>query len=207
MRAGQDRHQICLTIVALCLAAHSGEASTPPAWQSNLTRDPAGNFPELRALRASYHFGWSGFTAATGEVHFGKLGGNRFQLEANGRTMGLVRALWKMDVNYRGLCDAETLRPVESKQIETYRAKKLITQLAFNNSGVARTRTEGSGPGSPKTRQFNFAGLNDLCSAALYLRSQDLGDGSVYRIVVYPATSAYLARITIRGGEKISVRS
>jgi Protein of unknown function (DUF3108) len=202
-----DQHLLRLVIVGVGLAAFAGLAFAAPNWQSNLTTDPPGNFPELRPLLATYKFGWSGFAAATGDVHFNKIGGNRFQLEANGRTIGLVRALWRMDVNYRGLSDAETLRPIESKQTEAYRNKKLITQLSFNNSGVSRARTEGLGAGTTKTRQFDFPSLNDLHSALLYLRSQPLKDHSVYRIVVFPTTSAYLVTITVLGREKTSVHA
>ena len=41
----------------------------------------------------------------------------------------------------------------------------------------------------------------------LYLRSQPLKDRSVYRVVVYPATNAYLATVTVVGREKISVHA
>jgi hypothetical protein len=46
-----------------------------------------------------------------------------------------------------------------------------------------------------------------LHSALLYLRSQPLGNGNVQRIVVYPATSAYLATVTVIGREKITVHA
>ena len=178
-----------------------------PAWESTLTKDPPGNFPEPRPVRTTYHFGWSGFTAGTGDIHFSKTADKRFQLEANGRTIGLVRALWKLDASYRGLADAETLRPIESKQTEIYRKKKVITDLAFTNSGVTRTRTEDPGAGATTSRPFNFPGLFDQHSALLYLRSQPLNDRSAYRIVVYPATSAYLITVTVLGHERIAVRA
>jgi hypothetical protein len=44
-----------------------------------------------------------------------------------------------------------------------------------------------------------------LHSALLFIRSQPLVDGSVQRIVVYPATNAYLATITVVGHEKVTV--
>lgn len=177
-----------------------------PGWEATLTKDPPGNFPEPRPVQSTYHFGWSGITAATGDVHFTKQA-NRFQLDAAGKTTGLVRALWRMDTTYHGLAEAETLRPIESKQTEVYRKKKLITELKFTNSGVLRTRTEGIAAGKTSTVPFNFPGLFDLHSALLYLRSQPLTDHSVYRIVVYPATSAYLATITVVGHEHISVHA
>jgi hypothetical protein len=39
------------------------------------------------------------------------------------------------------------------------------------------------------------------------LRSQPLRKGSVYRVVVYPATNAYLATVSVVGREKISVHA
>ena len=176
-------------------------------WEATLTKDPAGNFPELRPLRASYRFGWSGLTAATGEVHFTKPSEDKFQLDGTGRTIGLVRALWKLDVNYRAVASAGTLRPVETEQSESYRSKKVITHLTFTNNGVTRVRTEGKDAAQAKTRQFNFPDLFDLFSAMLYLRSQPLKDRSVYRVVAYPATNAYLATIRVIGREKTSVHA
>ena len=176
-------------------------------WEQTLSKDPAGNFPELRPLRASYRFGWSGFTAATGDVHFTKPSENKFQLEGTGRTIGLVRALWKLDVNYQAAATADTLRPIETQQTENYRSKKIATHLTFTNNGVTRARTEGKGAAEAKTRQFNFPNLFDLFSAMLYLRSQPLKDHSVYRVVAYPATNAYLATVTVIGQEKISVHA
>ena len=76
-------------------------------WEAILSKDPIGNFPELRPLRASYRFGWSGLTAATGDVHFTKPAENKFQLDGTGRTIGFVRALWKLDVSYQAIASAE----------------------------------------------------------------------------------------------------
>jgi hypothetical protein len=194
--------------VVLILLLVSGFASLATSWQSTLTKDPPGNFPQLPPLHATYRFGWSGFTAATGDVHFTKLPEGSFQLEGTGQTLGFVRALWKLDVNYHALSDAETLRPVETQQTEIYRSKKIATHLTFTNNGVTRARTEGQGgSGGTKTREFSFPNLFDLHSGMLYLRSQPLKDGSVHRIVVYPTTSAYLATISVVGREKISVRA
>jgi len=185
----------------------SCSSSLAENWEQTLSKDPAGNFPELRPLRASYRFGWSGFTAATGDVHFTKPSENKFQLEGTGRTIGLVRALWKLDVNYQAAASADTLRPIETQQTENYRSKKIATHLTFTNNGVTRARTEGKGAAEAKTRQFNFANLFDLFSAMVYLRSQPLKDHSVYRVVAYPATNAYLATVTVIGRERISVHA
>ena len=193
---------VCLTALLPLAVVEIGQAA--PSWETTLAKDPPGNFPELRPVRTTYHFGWAGFTAGVGDMHFTKTGDKRFQLEATGRTIGLVRAWWKLDASYRGLTNAETLRPIESKQIEIYRRKKLVTDLTFTDSGVMRARTEGT---AKATKPFNFPGLFDLHSALLYLRGQPLNDHSVYRIVVYPATSAYLTTVTVLGRERVTVRA
>jgi hypothetical protein len=198
-----SRRRILHTIFAFLAFCSSSLAEN---WQVTVSKDPAGNFPQLRPLRASYRFGWSGLTAATGDVHFTKPSENKFQLDGTGRTIGLVRALWKLDVNYQAVASAETLRPIETQQTESYRSKKIVTRLTFTNNGVTRARTDGKG-GAAKTRQFNFPNLFDLFSAMLYVRSQPLRDRSVYRVVAYPATDAYLATVTVIGREKVSVHA
>lgn len=188
---------------AICCALVVASTGVAADWQSTVTKDP-GTFPPLRPLQATYAFGWSGFSAATGEVHFTKPSEDHFQLDATGRTIGLARALWKLDATHYALADSETLRPIETRQVETYRWKKLITHVTFKSSGVKSERTEGA---TTKSRDFDFPGLLDLHSAMLFLRSQPLKERGIYRIVVYPASSAYLATITVTGREKVSIRA
>ncbi len=188
---------LLLATSALCLAAIN--------WQSTLSKEPVGNFAELRPFQGTYHFGWTGLTAATADVHFSRPSENRLQLEGTGRTVGLARALWKFDVNHRSLIDASTLRPVENNQTEVVRSKKVVTRLVFNNAGVTRDRTENADP--LKTKEFKFQNLYDLDSAMLYLRSQPLKDRASDRVVVYPGNSAYVATITVIGREKITVHA
>src|SRR6266542_6929803 len=114
-------------VITLLVALFTG--SLAANWEATLSKEPAGNFPELRPLRASYRFGWSGLTAATGDVHFTKPSEDKFELDGTGRTIGLVRALWKLDVSYQAIASAETLRPIETQQTETYRSKKIVTHL------------------------------------------------------------------------------
>jgi Protein of unknown function (DUF3108) len=198
------RPRILPTIFAFLAFCSSSFAEN---WEATISKDPPGNFPELRPLRASYRFGWSGLTAATGDVHFTKPSENKFQLDGTGRTIGFVRALWKLDVSYQAAATAGTLRPIEAQQVESYRSKKIVTHLTFTNNGVTRVRTDGKSAAEAKTRQFNFPNLFDLFSAMLYVRSQPLKDRSVYRVVAYPATNAYLATVTAVGREKISVHA
>ena len=202
----RSRFRITNCAITILLASWTGSLAAD--WQATLSKEPAGNFPELRPLRAAYRFGWSGVTAATGEIHFTKSSNDRFQLEGNGRTIGFVRALWKLDVTQRATANSQTLAPIETQQTESYRSKKIATRLTFTNSGVTRARTEGEGAAAKTTsKQFNLPDLFDLHSAALYLRSQPLKQGNVYRLAIYPATNAYLATIKVTGRDKISVHA
>lgn len=199
---GQSKYWTAIVLLALCASSSAAD------WQSTVSRELPGYFPALRPLRASYRFGWAGLTAATGEVHFTAPSETNFQLDGTGQTIGFVRALWKLDVNLRAVANSQTLRPVETQQTEKYRKKSFVTRLTFTNKGVTRARTETrDGSTTNKTRQFNFPDLFDLHSAMLYLRSQPLTDRSVHRVVVYAATNAYLATLTVVGRDEISVRA
>jgi hypothetical protein len=176
-------------------------------WESSISKNPPGHFPTPKSVHAVYRFGWSGLTAAAAQMEFTKDSDHRFQLKGTGGTIGLARLLWTFDVDYCSVANADTLRPIEVRQTETYHSKKLFTHLVFNNAGVKRKRTEWPKDTKNKTREFDFPNLFDLHSALLYLRSQPLTNGSVYRIVVYPATNAYLVTLTVLGRGKISVRA
>src|SRR3954453_3676664 len=166
-------HQNRITLCAIAILLASGTGSFAADWQATLSKEPPGNFPQLRPLRASYRFGWSGVTAATGEVHFTKPSIDKFQLEGTGRTTGFVRALWRLDATYRAVANAQTLAPIETQQTESYRSKKIATHLTFTTNSVTRVRTEGEGAATKTTtRDFTLPNLFDLHSAALYLRSQ-----------------------------------
>ena len=184
-----------------------GLAAAAPSWQSTLSKEPPGDFPPLRPLHASYVFGWAGLTAAAADVEFSRTPQDRFRIEGSGRTTGLVRALWRYNVNYLSLANAENLRPIESNQMEMVRSKRMTTHLRFSGTGVLRSRTESPGDGLTKTREFLFPNLFDLQSAMLYLRSQPLKDRTSQRVVVYPATNAYLVTTTVVDREAISVRA
>src|SRR5215471_18300213 len=160
------RTRIRLTRCATAIVLAACNATLAANWQATLSKQPPGNFPELRPLRASYRFGWSGLTAATGEIHFMKPSTDRFELDGTGRTTGLVRALWKLDVNYRAIANAQTLAPIEVQQTENYWSKHIITHLTFTGGGVTRSCVEGQGTATEtKTRQFVLPNLFDLHSA------------------------------------------
>jgi uncharacterized protein DUF3108 len=155
-------------------------------------------------MHARYGFGWSGFPCATAEIRLNKAGGERLQLDISARTIGLARALWKFDASHLSIVEAGSLHPGSVRQVENDRGKRIVTELAFNSTGVLSKVTETPGTGT-KIRRFEFPHLFDLQSALLYLRSQPLPERSVQRIVVYPATSPYLATVTVLGRERVTV--
>ncbi|HEX3817970.1 MAG TPA: DUF3108 domain-containing protein [Chthoniobacterales bacterium] len=197
------RHRLQIAI-GICAAIVSCSAFGASDWEKNVTPSQRGSFPNPRPFRATYQFGWNDVVAATAEVDFGKNNG-RLQLIGAGQTIGVVRTLWRYSVQQRAVADAATLRPILMHQVDETRRKIITTDLAFNPQGVVRLRTDNKSKKPAKPKKFNFPGLFDLHTALLFIRSQPLTDGSVQRIVVYPATNAYLATITVAAHESVTV--
>ncbi|CAN5352648.1 hypothetical protein BH20VER3_BH20VER3_22630 [soil metagenome] len=176
-------------------------AAPPPDWEKSVSLQPRGDFPNPRPLVATYNFGWNELVAATAEIRFDR-NGERLQLQGSGETIGIVRALWKFDVRHRALADAATLHPIRMHQVDQVRGKTVTTDVVFDRNSLERIRTDTKSKKRPKPKTFSFAaGVFDMHSALLYLRSQSLRAGDVYRVVVYPATSPYLATLTVVGRE------
>src|SRR5438552_15855329 len=104
----------CVALLTILGIFGSQETRAASNWSSTLTRDPRGAFPELRPARASYAYGWSGITAATPEVYFHRGDQQTLVLEGRVRTVGPARVLWRLELNYRSVANAETLRPFET---------------------------------------------------------------------------------------------
>ena len=183
-----------------CFAATAGAAS----WENSVTSAAPPAFPNPRPMQARYAFGWSGFPGATADVRLSKAGADRLQLDVSARTIGLVRALWKFDATHASIVEASSLRPVTVRQLENDRSERRLTELSFSSDGVVSKVTQTPGQGT-KVRRFDFPRLFDLQSALLYLRSQPMQERNVHRIVVYAATSPYLATVTVLGRERITV--
>lgn len=179
-------------------------AADPPDWEKTVTSTARGDFPNPRPLKATYNFGWSELIAATAEINFSKSDGG-LQLQGSGQTIGVVRALWKFDVRHRALADASTLRPILMNEVDEVRGKTIATDLLFNANGVVRTRNDSKSKKPPKSKTFTFPAVFDMHSALLFVRSQPLHEGDVYRLVVYPATGAYLATLTVAGHSSVTV--
>ncbi len=174
-------------------------------WEQTVTPFAPGNFPEPRPVVMTYSFGWNGMSAAKGDLRFSKTPEGRFRFDATGETFGMAGTLWPYSVKHTALSDAAT-RPLQVKETETFRSKEFTTALAFTPEGVTSVREERRGSETKsKTRRFEFPNVLSLNSSLLYLRTQPLANGSQHRIIVYPATSAYLCTITVKGRDRVTV--
>ena len=127
------------------------------------------------------------------------------ELEAKAMTSGLARALWRLDATHLARANALTLKPLRVRQTEVYRSQTIHTNLDFDSDGVETLRESTNDKYPAHLKRFEFPDLYDLQTALLYVRSQKLQTGQVLRIVVFPATTPYLATVTVLGREKIRV--
>lgn len=197
-----------LRVFTLSLLALSGVIALPTAraagWEATVAPYAPGNFPEPRPVKAQYVFGWSGLTAASAQLHFYRAD-DRFVLDGSAETIGAARGLWPFEVQHNSTTDARTLRPIHVKEVETRRSKKFDSELNFTGDRVTSHRIETrDGKAKTSDRSFEFPNLMSLSSALVYLRSKPLADGSVERIVVYPARTPYLCTVSILGREQFS---
>jgi len=171
--------------------------------RASLTPRSPGNFPLLRPLKANYSFGWTAITAGRAEAEFTR-GGGICKLKARGGSLGLARALWRLDADATSTVRASTLLPICLVQTEQYSDEKRTTTVNYGPNGAARTRVrEPKDEDSGKTKRFKFAPMHDLHSALLFIRSQRLRQGDVVRLVAYPNADAYLAEAEVVGREKL----
>ena len=187
-------------MVALLAGALLSPAVFAQDWQTTLSGTTPGSFPPPQAMHATYRFGWSGFTAATADVHVSKPG-DRVVLEGNVRTVDVARTLWNFEATHVATADTATLRPIEVKQSERVRSKETSTTLAFDPQGVSATR----GQGKAKTKRVGIPNMFDLQTALLYVRSQPLPNGSSQKLVVFPAKDPYLVTATVARRERITI--
>lgn len=201
----RSRRVVAAPLFFVALFGVAASLPAAAAWEASVSPLVRGSFPELRPVRTTYRFGWNGISAGTGDIRLAKSPAG-FQFHATGGTIGFARTLWKYDVKHSALSDAQTLRPIQVREIENVRSKKLTTDLTFGPEGVVSDREERQGDSvKSKTRRFDFPNALSLNSALLFLRTQSLPDGATHRLVVYPATSAYLSTVTVRGRERLTV--
>jgi hypothetical protein len=161
----------------------------------------------LRPMQIDYLCGWAGLAAGHVEVRFLHPAPDMCELDATAATIGLVRALWRIDATHVARANDETLKPIDVHQRELYRSQTVQTDLDFDDIGVDCLRQSTNDKNPARHKRFDFPNLHDLQTALLYVRGQPLENGRVYRLVVYPANAPYLATVTVLGREKIKVKA
>ncbi|HEY0726075.1 MAG TPA: DUF3108 domain-containing protein, partial [Pyrinomonadaceae bacterium] len=127
-------------LVRGALIVASASSAGAQGWESTLGPQAPGPFPLLRPVRAIYGFGWNGVTAATAEIHLSNAAEDRLQLDVTGHTIGFARSLWNFDCTHFSTTNAHTLRPIEVRETEALRSKKVETELSFTPQGVTSKR-------------------------------------------------------------------
>jgi hypothetical protein len=197
--AGWCRLFALLLLLAATVAARAD-------WQDELTGPEPGEFPPLRSITLEYECGWAGLTAGRVSVEFSRMD-DMCVLDATAATTGLARVLWRMDATHEARGHLLTLRPESVRQKEFYHYQTIRTDLDFDEDGVDRFRESTQDQKPARRKRYDYPDLFDLQTALLFVRSQKLDTGDVYRLVVYPATAPYLATVTVLGREKIKVKT
>ncbi len=199
-RAGRAPRILRAFLLVCVLPACAGD------WRDELTSPLPGKFPPPAAFKATYKFGWSALSAATADFDFSKTTRGDLRLVVDAKTVGAVRALWRMDARHEALCRAVTLRPISLMQTELYKSKSKFTRADFDAEGVSCLReSRPADKTPPKIKRFECPDVFDLHTALLFVRSQCLEPGERYCFVVYPGSAAYLSDVDVVGREKLKV--
>jgi hypothetical protein len=193
----------------LALLLVASLASGDDSWRDSLTPLVPGPFPPPETATLTYGFGWEGVRAATGVFVFSHdFDDDLLLLDAKVATEGLLGKLWTFRATQKSRVRASTLRTLETKQSERYRSKSLKRTLEFHPEYVIETRVRkpaGKKPG--KRRKIKLPDMLDMHAGLLLLRSLPLADHDRETVVICPGSTPYLARVTVEGRERISVKA
>jgi len=172
-------------------------------WQKTLSNTRPGKFAAAPSFRGEYDLGWAAIRAGHATVELMRARGDA-HLDLEASTTGVARTLWRFDVHHSAEADPTLFRPRTVEQIEKYKDETVTTRLQFDGRGVTRSRVERpSNDANPKAKRFDLPGLFDIQTALLWIRSQPLATGDVYRFVIYPGSTPYLADVTVLGSDRI----
>jgi len=205
-----SKSRACCTLVhrlaILLLAVLAANAEERADWISSLTSNKGpGNFAPPPPMRLAYRFGWDGIQAATADVRLSSPTKNTLEIDAKGKTSGLPRVLFKLDVYHQATENKSTLRPIHFIQEEKYRSETVKTSVNFEPTQVIglREKIPSDQPAKPET--FKFSPVFDLATALLWVRSQPLRDGDIESIVVWASNAPYLATVKVIGRDSLKI--
>jgi len=193
-----------LLLGCVLLAVARGMGSD--GWKKLPEPKQPGAFPLPRLMDADYRISWSGAKAGEVTVHYSRLIGGDLRFDAEGKSTGLARGLWRLDATHSAVADPVTLRPRKTRQKEVYQNETVTTEVKFEEEKAVRRRETKPPDGSKvKDKRFKLPLLFDIHGGLLFVRSQKLVKGEVMRFLVFPTDSPYLGKVTVLGREKVKV--
>lgn len=192
-------------LVAWTLLGGLASASELSDLLKKLTPPEPGGFPSMPEFQTDYSFGWSNLIeAATAEVKLTRREGD-YEVKVSGGSLGLARALWRIDAVHRAWIDAETLRPDYFWEFDQYRGQSVTTSVRFLPETVWRQRTVDVDGKPGKWKRFEATGIFDILGGLLFVRSHPLKDGDQVRLLGYPGDSPFYVEAKVEGRERIEV--
>jgi len=192
-------------LIAVCALA-AGFCHAEDDWQRDLTPAAPGAFPAMPDFRAKFVFGWSDLIEAAEAQADLKREGNLLKIHVEGRTLGLARALWKLDATHDAVIDAAAFRPVEFHQTEKYSNRSIETKVRFTPGVVSRFRQVSiDPPDKARWKKLDIKDAFDILGGLLFVRSQPLHDGDAVRLIDYPGESPYYVTVKSEGKDRIEV--
>ena len=179
-------------------------ATAAPAdndWRARAT-PAAGDFPMVDSFRAAFRIGWLEIAAAKAEA---KLTANATEVSvhAEGGSIGLARRLYQLDATLDAVVRVPGLETVRSEQLEKYRKRTLLTEVAGSN-GRLSTRRGWIGD-NLEWNPVKIFPARDLFAAMLFIRSQPLARGDKVGVVAFPGDSAFFVEIESLGTEPLAL--
>jgi len=188
-----------------CLTARAGE---PPEWQAMLTPAVFGPQPKLAPCRLDYRVSWKGLLdAGSVRFEFGNPENTRpgtYVVTSASESLGAAAALYTYKHWFWSELDPASLWPKRFHSIEDVSGKRVLHTIDYHPANVhcsQTTRVLKNGFEYTRERDFAFAPVHDVFSAMLFVRSQDLTDGTRLGLLVQPGENPYLVRIRVDGHE------
>lgn len=183
-----------------------GEGANPLAWRKQISAFPSRPFPEISSFEAKFVFGWSDVVQAGEAVarFDSDPAAGTYQVELKGRSTGMARLLWRLDVEARANGQWKNLRPQRLTQKETYRNKVLRTTLEFDSNGVRRLRERTPDRGvKAKWKRYNDPEVRDLVAGMLFIRAQPLRFGETVGAVIDAGDNPFFVKVRATGRETV----
>jgi len=197
------------TILPLILTAWMSAFTLSSAWESALTKAPAGPHKAMKKCKLHYDLTWKGrIKSGSYTIEFDRNSGKSSRpvaVTSYGHSSGVVRGIFPYDFKARTTYDGRTLRPLSYNIWE--KTKKETKDLSARFSGSTVRVKQVSSPldstaTETKTITYSRPNLFDLFTSTLYIGSQPLNNGDQINLVCFPFDKPYLIKVRVLGREK-----